>query len=433
MKNGARNTYHIQKNCGKISYTVLFCVSALGEYIPPLVVYKGAKLQQTWVQGGPPDCYYSHSESGYMHRENFESWFTDTFCKATELLEKPVLLIYDGHNSHLTATTQETAKRNKIVIVCLPPHTSHALQPLDVAVFRPLKASWRSVLNESHAVSRYGLDKSKFPQCLAKLMPRLKPEHAVAGFRGSGLYPVNRLACKHRIVDINNDADEDLPTPHKALRDAILTRITPTEAPKKGKRRRVQMECGEVLTADDVIERIRQEDIRRDEKKRQEALGKEERARLRKELNESKKAARLAERKAIAEEKKAKKAAEKAAKKKAVDMGKKVKKARRNLLAGFDRALRADLNKDSDTSSDEDDPGLLKRVNSDKWSSGSSDTPSDMFAESSDGEFIEKSPEKIKQHRRPRRRSPSPVSLSSGSPSTSPSRFQVKIFCQTFY
>jgi hypothetical protein len=32
----------------------------------------------------------------------------------------------------------------KILIVCLPPHTTHILQPCDVGVFGPLASAWRA-------------------------------------------------------------------------------------------------------------------------------------------------------------------------------------------------------------------------------------------------------------------------------------------------
>jgi hypothetical protein len=49
------------------------------------------------------------------------------------------LLYLDGHNSHITLEVIEYTRQNKIVAICLPPHTTHALQPLDVGVFGPFK------------------------------------------------------------------------------------------------------------------------------------------------------------------------------------------------------------------------------------------------------------------------------------------------------
>ena len=60
--------------------------------------------------------------------------------------ERPILLLIDGHKSHLTLECIDLARENQIILLCLPPHTTHALQPLDVAVFRALKAHFSRAL-----------------------------------------------------------------------------------------------------------------------------------------------------------------------------------------------------------------------------------------------------------------------------------------------
>ena len=49
------------------------------------------------------------------------------------------MLLFDGHTSHITIEAIEFCQANNIILFCLPPHTAHALQPLDVAVFKSLK------------------------------------------------------------------------------------------------------------------------------------------------------------------------------------------------------------------------------------------------------------------------------------------------------
>ena len=38
------------------------------------------------------------------------------------------------------------AHKNQVILLCVPPHTTHALQPLDVAVFKALKAHFSRAL-----------------------------------------------------------------------------------------------------------------------------------------------------------------------------------------------------------------------------------------------------------------------------------------------
>ncbi|KAF7578666.1 hypothetical protein PtrM4_029060 [Pyrenophora tritici-repentis] len=52
------------------------------------------------------------------------------------------LLIIDGHRSHQSLEFQELCKENNIYTLCMPPHSSHLLQPLDVGCFSPLKRAY---------------------------------------------------------------------------------------------------------------------------------------------------------------------------------------------------------------------------------------------------------------------------------------------------
>lgn len=60
--------------------------------------------------------------------------------------ERPVLLIYDGHTTHISTKLIRVAQQNQVTIMKLPPHTTHLLQPLDVAGFKILKTKWDSEL-----------------------------------------------------------------------------------------------------------------------------------------------------------------------------------------------------------------------------------------------------------------------------------------------
>ena len=44
--------------------------------------------------------------------------------------------------------------KNDIAFVTLVPNATHIMQPLDVAVFRPLKTQWKNVLREWRLESR---------------------------------------------------------------------------------------------------------------------------------------------------------------------------------------------------------------------------------------------------------------------------------------
>ena len=46
----------------------------------------------------------------------------------------------------MTYETVKLAIENEIIIICLLPHINHARQPLDVEVFKALKADWRRLI-----------------------------------------------------------------------------------------------------------------------------------------------------------------------------------------------------------------------------------------------------------------------------------------------
>ena len=69
-------------------------------------------------------------------------------------LEGTKLLIGDNLASHFSAEVVRLAKEKDVYFTALPPNSTHLLQPLDVAVFRPMKAHWRQILGNYRAETR---------------------------------------------------------------------------------------------------------------------------------------------------------------------------------------------------------------------------------------------------------------------------------------
>ena len=90
-------------------------------------------------EGANPNTLFGNSESGWINSQLFVEWFA-FFIKNIPPM-RPVLLIQDGHSSHVSIELIEMARANNVVLLCLPPHTSHILQPLDVGVVEAFKAS----------------------------------------------------------------------------------------------------------------------------------------------------------------------------------------------------------------------------------------------------------------------------------------------------
>ena len=80
-----------------------------------------------------------------------EQWFSTVFvpeARARNSSGKPIVLILDGHGSHVTKAMRDCAMANNIELFCLPPHTTHKTQPLDVGIFGPLQRHWMQRCDE---------------------------------------------------------------------------------------------------------------------------------------------------------------------------------------------------------------------------------------------------------------------------------------------
>jgi hypothetical protein len=102
------------------------------------------------------------------------------------------MLIINGHKSHCSLEFQDYCKENKIITLCMPSHSLHLLQPLDVACFAPLKRSYGDGIsalarNHIHHISK----KTFLPVFKAAYKHTFTEENACAGFRSAGLVAFN--------------------------------------------------------------------------------------------------------------------------------------------------------------------------------------------------------------------------------------------------
>lgn len=138
-------------------------------------------------------------------------------------IQFPVVLFVDGHSSHLSLETAEFCLEKKIVLIALYPNSTHLIQPMDVAVFGPLKKNWR------HAVHRWKFEnhdsKSLTKEHFAKLLhhvvvEKVKPEYLQSGFRTSGLFPFNPDGINYEKLvgkNTNQDAENEIETETKEI------------------------------------------------------------------------------------------------------------------------------------------------------------------------------------------------------------------------
>ncbi len=175
--------------------TVLGCINAIGNTIPPMVIFDAHNLNRSWTTGEVPGTIYGLSEKGWIDRELFQGWMTDHFIKYA-VSARPILLLLDGHSSHYEPETVRYARDHDIIMFCLPPHTSHETQPLDVGVFGPLKVQWTAVCHE-YVQQNPGklITKYQFSPLFSEAWGKaLTHGNILSGFRRSGVFPLNPAA-----------------------------------------------------------------------------------------------------------------------------------------------------------------------------------------------------------------------------------------------
>ncbi|KAJ8952028.1 hypothetical protein NQ318_023469 [Aromia moschata] len=108
--------------------------------------------------------------------------------------EDPVWLILDGHLSHTkNLDVILKARENFVTLLCLPHHTTHKLQPLDVGVMFLFNAYMDQALetwmnnHPGRTVTAFQIS-SIFREAYLK---SAVPTNAINGFRKTGIFPFN--------------------------------------------------------------------------------------------------------------------------------------------------------------------------------------------------------------------------------------------------
>ena len=197
VRRSQKNNRKIKKK-SKAGFSVMFAGSADGVMLPPYVVYKSTNKTGTvnpkWMEGcQPPHAYYDTAEKGWFKMKQFDRWFQVIVLPwANKSPDKRKLVIGDNLSAHFSPKVFELCRQNNISFKCLPPNTTHFLQPLDVAVFSPLKKKWRSILDQwKESNPRASYNKQEFSHRLGQLMEDANQKNVKSGFEATGICPFN--------------------------------------------------------------------------------------------------------------------------------------------------------------------------------------------------------------------------------------------------
>lgn len=159
-----KNIYTVQQGNEKETITSLMTFAADGETAPPKVVFPYVRPPKELVNSIPKDWILGRSDSGWMTSPIFFEYICNAFNTwlIKKKIPKPVIIFLDGHESHLSMHLSEFCDKNGIIIYCLPPNSTHLIQPADVSVFKPLKSYWKKTVCDGQ------MEPANINNCLSK-------------------------------------------------------------------------------------------------------------------------------------------------------------------------------------------------------------------------------------------------------------------------
>ena len=174
--------------------TLVYAASASGNVIPPMFIFPRVNYREYFIRGAPVGSIGCATKSGWINEELFVQYLQHLIKHTRCSKEHQILLILDNHESHVSLQAIDMAKENGIVMLTLPPHTSHKLQPLDRTVFGPFKKGYNRAAdawlrsNPGKTVTIYDI-----PELVKEAqMISMTPRNVLSGFKSTGISPFNR-------------------------------------------------------------------------------------------------------------------------------------------------------------------------------------------------------------------------------------------------
>ena len=130
-----------------------------------MVILRSAIYREYWytITHLPDNCIIGQSESAYNNDQLTMKWLV-YFQQFSAKRQSGVyrLLLLHGFVTHCTKEFIDYCDNHKIIPFCLPPHSSHLLQPLDVIVFQLYKHYHAEAVEAATRMGCGDFDKAQF-------------------------------------------------------------------------------------------------------------------------------------------------------------------------------------------------------------------------------------------------------------------------------
>ena len=173
-------------------------------------------MKDELMDDGPPGAIGHCTESGYIDMNLFLKYLNHFVSHVRCTKDDKVLLILDGHSSH-TRSIQviDYARENGIILLSLPPHTTHKLQPLAVSVFKAVETYNDEAITKwlrnhpGRAVTPWqvaGIFKDAYARAA-------NIQNAVNGFRCTGIMPYDPNILPENVLSASQTTNILQPAP----------------------------------------------------------------------------------------------------------------------------------------------------------------------------------------------------------------------------
>ncbi|KJZ67929.1 hypothetical protein HIM_12682 [Hirsutella minnesotensis 3608] len=239
------------------SCTLIGCSNAAGFTMPAWLVFKTFPTESWDEIEAPDDVRFARSDTGFSNSEitldwlhhfnviswkasaqaqrtgkTLEEWFGCTeWCRdplRPSLEEEPNvrpeheriyrLLVIDGFTGHTSLEFIHYCIKFDIILAIFPPHSTHFLQPLDVAVFQPLKQSQQRVLRRILGQGELKFSRTDF---LASFHETFRDgftaANIISGFEKTGIFPPNSGPAVTKVLEAQLKARQAVNPAYESL------------------------------------------------------------------------------------------------------------------------------------------------------------------------------------------------------------------------
>ena len=142
--------------------TLSLAVALSGESYLSQIIYPSSRVPSEFITFLQQDFFLSATPSGYQTAKTFHDYILTGLVpqllqkrKQTHPQQQTIVLLVDGHVSRRNPKLLADLRAQNIILILLPPHSSHLLQPCDCGINAIVKRKLREYLPSPEARFAY--------------------------------------------------------------------------------------------------------------------------------------------------------------------------------------------------------------------------------------------------------------------------------------